>query len=97
MDGCGIKTSFISAESLTASSGRFPHELAALWRSVKQERKQVSSTIVFNNVLNCGLCTEATDITEVILVLGAPEGGAVVAACGARGQVVNGNAGRREL
>lgn len=60
-------------ESLTAHSSRFPYELEALRRSIKQEHKQVSSTIIFNNVLSLGLCAEATDVAaEVIPVLGAP-------------------------
>lgn len=60
---------------------------------MKQEHKQVSSTIVFNNVLNLGLCTEATGVTaEVILVFSAAEGGAMAA-----GPLVNVNEGRREL
>lgn len=71
----------MSTESLTAFSGRFPYEPAALRRSVKQEHKKVSSTIVFNNVLNRGLCTEATAVTgEVILILKPPEGSAVAVA-----------------
>lgn len=69
----------MSTESLIAFSGRFPYEPEAPRRSVKQEHKKVSSTIVFNDVLNRGLCTEATDVTAEV-ILRPPEGSAVAAA-----------------